>query len=167
MTGELVCWRCGTVLKDVPRRIPRMAECVECRADLHVCLMCRHYAPRYIGQCTHDRAERVIDKEKSNFCTYFRPRPDAHLPPDTGTEESTRAALGELFRDSDAEGEESPTEQADNGLTDLFGLESTSDAASEEDKARQQLNALFGDPEPDDNPMGGESPDEDDADRPD
>ena len=151
MTLELVCWRCGNTLKNLPRRIPRLAECSDCRVDLHVCMMCRHYAPRYGGQCSHDRAERVQDKKKSNFCTYFRPRPNAHLPPDGGAEEATRTQLGALFGDVPSEEDTQETapapDRAMGDLTDLFGLDSGKgdDSQSEEEMARQQLGSLFSD----------------------
>ena len=176
MTAEFVCWNCGTLLEDVPRRIPRFAQCSECRADLHVCLMCRHYAPRYTSQCAHDRAERVLDKKKSNFCTFHRARPNAHLPPDTGVEDSTRAELGALFgetspetadeTDTETETETEPSE-AENAKGELAGLFSLGDEEpveqiSDEEKARQQLSALFGDAEDGEEDSGEDEPSEGD-----
>lgn len=170
-TGELVCWNCGETLEDVPRRIPRFAQCSHCRAELHVCLMCRHYAPRYTSQCAHDRAERVLDKKRSNFCTFHRARPNAHLPPDTSVEDSSREELGALFGESAPEtetkdelgalfGESTPesdstqseVETAKGELAGLFSLgeeESAPEEISDEEKTRQQLGALFADPEED------------------
>ena len=80
MGNKLVCWRCGGSLDDVPRPIRRLSRCPHCRNDLHVCRLCIHYTTRYIGECAHDRAERVLDKTAANFCSHFRPRADAHLP---------------------------------------------------------------------------------------
>ena len=166
MTAELVCWNCGEVLEDVPRRIPRFAQCSLCRAELHVCLMCKHYAPRYTSQCAHDRAERILDKKRSNFCTFHRARPNAHLPPDTSVEDSTREELGALFGESvpeiegelgslfgevppDPEIEQSEAQAAKGELAGLFSLgeEEPAEETSDEDEARRQLGALFGDPD--------------------
>lgn len=151
MTSEFVCWKCGETLKNLPRRVPRLAECVDCRADLHVCLMCRHYAPRYVGQCAHDRAERVVDKKKSNFCTYFRPRPNAHLPPGGETEDASRAELMSIFGESPAQQEQPPSppasELAMGELADFFGLENANNPSTGVPHGREELNALFGDTE--------------------
>ena len=93
MSGKLVCWKCGGSLRGVPRPIRRLARCPACRADLHVCKLCRHFAPGVLGECLHERAERVVDKEGANFCTYWRPRPDAHDPAPERRGEEARAAL--------------------------------------------------------------------------
>lgn len=112
--------------------------------------MCRHYAPRYIGQCAHERAERIQEKKKSNFCTYFRPRPNANLAVEETAEDAARAQLGALFGDAAPEEESDDTppqaEIAREKLADFFGLEGEPESQSEEEKARQQLGALFGDP---------------------
>ena len=53
-----------------PLPISRFAARPTCQADLPVC---RFYTHQFIGECSHDRADRVLDKEKTNFCTHFRP----------------------------------------------------------------------------------------------
>jgi hypothetical protein len=35
-----------------------------------------HYDPAYNNQCRETMAERVVDKERSNFCEYFAPNAD-------------------------------------------------------------------------------------------
>ena len=145
MTAKLVCWRCGGSLKDVPRPIRRSTRCPHCRSDLHVCRMCGHYVPRYIGECDHDKAERVVDKTAANFCSYFKPRPDAHVPPATPEIEKASEALGELFGIEGGAGAvtENPVdgprlETADTArkeLESLFGLAADEADGDEADKA--------------------------------
>jgi len=78
MEHVLVCWRCGSELRDdLPRIFPRLEQCTACGSDLHVCVMCHHYAPQYVGCCSHDQAEPVRDTQLANFCAHFRPRPNA------------------------------------------------------------------------------------------
>ncbi|HEY5789504.1 MAG TPA: hypothetical protein VIX81_02705 [Gammaproteobacteria bacterium] len=61
MASRLLCWRCGAALRDdLPRIFPRLEKCKACNSDLHVCVMCRHYAPQYIRKCAHDLARRRL-----------------------------------------------------------------------------------------------------------
>jgi hypothetical protein len=45
--------------------------CMNCRADLRVCLNCAHCDPRVAQQCRERRAEPVLEKSARNFCEYF------------------------------------------------------------------------------------------------
>ncbi len=127
-SSDLVCWRCGHTLKEIPRPITRLSRCIECRADLHVCRLCRHYDRTVLGQCRHERAERIVDKELANFCTYFRPRPDAHSGSGNDKQRKARDELDALFGGT--------TEQPGSDAGDV-------DRASADDDARAQLDALF------------------------
>jgi hypothetical protein len=91
MTPNLVCWRCGEPLRDdLPRIFPRLEKCLACSSDLHVCRMCRFYAPQYTTKCSHDRAEPAREIDIANFCSHFRLRRGAH---------DGAAAAGERARD--------------------------------------------------------------------
>lgn len=126
--APLRCWKCGADLKVVPSPFSRFAECPACKVDLHVCRMCRHYNPRYVGQCDHDFADKVLVKEKSNFCSHFRPSPNAFAgAADAGKAqvqqelESLFGTGGESDADEDSEAPESDAEAAKRKLDDLFG----------------------------------------------
>lgn len=96
MSEQLNCWRCGADLRDVPQPLGRRATCLHCRAELHVCRMCRHYDPGKAKQCRERAADEVSDKTRANFCEWFQPRAGAHgvaSPPAS----DTRAALDKLF----------------------------------------------------------------------
>ena len=93
MAPTLVCWRCGEALRDdLPRIFPRLEKCRACGSDLHVCRMCRFYAPQYTTKCSHDRAEPAREVDIANFCQHFRLRPGAH----SGDGDVTSRARGEL-----------------------------------------------------------------------
>ena len=64
------CHNCGETwtLSGQPGR---GETCMECRADLRVCLNCAHYDPRAAQQCRERRAEPVLEKAAGNFCEYF------------------------------------------------------------------------------------------------
>ncbi|GAB4362412.1 MAG: hypothetical protein Kow006_33670 [Gammaproteobacteria bacterium] len=126
----LRCWRCGEPLRrDLPRTFPRLEQCKACGSDLHVCRMCRHYAPRYVSQCAHDTAEPPRDRELANFCQHFRPSPSAYRGGGTGEAEAARRELDSLFGAGEA-GEETAGEET----------------AQEASDALEALNALFEDP---------------------
>ena len=46
-------------------------SCMKCGRDTHVCRNCNHYDPAYNNSCKENQADRVVDKEKANFCDYF------------------------------------------------------------------------------------------------
>lgn len=132
MTGgqvQLKCWKCGADLKVVPRPFSRFAECPVCKTELHVCRMCRHYDLRYIGECNHDFADKVLVKDKSNFCSHFKPSTRAFEGAGDPEKEKAAQQLHSLFGQPTAPGE--PPEEA--------GQESEADAA------RKRLNDLFDD----------------------
>lgn len=124
----LQCWKCGADLKSVPRPFSRFAECPGCKTELHVCRMCRHYDLRYVGQCNHDFADKVLQKEKANFCSHFKPSPRAFVGGAAPEKEKAQQELQSLFGgehepDPHTAGEaeaDSESEAAKKRLQDLF-----------------------------------------------
>jgi hypothetical protein len=89
------CWKCGTEI-DTRERVEFRAACPSCDRALHVCRNCRHYDPAYYNQCRETAAERVVDKERANFCDYFAPRTAGANSQQTPS--SARAQLDALFK---------------------------------------------------------------------
>jgi hypothetical protein len=127
MTNDLLCWRCGASLNEVILPLSRRETCRACGAELHVCRLCTFYDPRITGGCREDRAEEVREKERANFCDWFKPRPDAYRPPDEAAARTARAQLEALF------GETRASEPGDEDR-----------ARSETQRAREELERLFG-----------------------
>ena len=123
--AELVCWNCGGSLKAEPLPLSRRAVCAECNVELHVCRLCQFYDPRVSDQCTEDRAEQVREKDRANFCDYFKPKPAAYVKREDTKAVAAKAALDGLF--------------AGAAQSDAAGVEG--------DKARMLLDQLF---DPDD-----------------
>jgi hypothetical protein len=119
MTEPLMCWKCGGALAELPLPLARLADCPACHAELHVCRQCRFYDPRVEGRCREERAEEVREKERANFCDWFKPRADAYCPPDAARAAAARAGADALFGGGPA-------------------------PAAEPDPARAALDALFG-----------------------
>lgn len=67
------CFKCGCKLQlSDTSQIGRRETCHNCQADLHVCRNCQHYDPKAYNECHEPQAERVLEKQESNFCDYFR-----------------------------------------------------------------------------------------------
>lgn len=69
---EILCHSCEKTMTwdhDIP--VSRRDECPHCSCDLHCCRMCQFYDTKVYNQCREPMADRVIEKEKSNFCDYF------------------------------------------------------------------------------------------------
>jgi hypothetical protein len=89
------CANCGKELPPPPYF--RSDTCPHCVADLHVCLQCTFHDPDSYNECRESQAERVVDKEKSNFCDYFSPGDPKSIS--TGpTKEDALSALDSLFK---------------------------------------------------------------------
>ena len=94
-----MCARCGKSLPD-ELSVSRSSACPFCRADLRTCTNCRFYAPGAQWDCRETIAEPVRDKEKANFCDFFR------------------------FREADAvSGGDTPVKKAKEDFFKLFGDE--------------------------------------------
>ncbi len=91
-----VCFRCKKEV-DADGTIGRRDTCPFCGADLHCCLNCRFYDLAAYNQCREPQAERVLEKDRSNFCDYFRFRESVHDAPETGGG-SAKEKLEALFK---------------------------------------------------------------------
>lgn len=70
--ARVVCHGCGTTT-EVPAPVSRAASCAACGADLRCCLNCGFHDRSAYNECREPSAERVVDKDRSNFCDYFTP----------------------------------------------------------------------------------------------
>ena len=119
------CWKCGEQ-QEVLLPFSRYEECSACKADLHVCHACRHYAENLSDGCREDRADFVLDKDKANFCDYFNANPNAFIASDDSEARAARAKLAELFGEeppiSEDKDKQSPQSEADKALAELKRL---------------------------------------------
>jgi predicted RNA-binding Zn-ribbon protein involved in translation (DUF1610 family) len=47
-------------------------ECPHCGIDLHVCLNCLFYDEGKANRCRESQADYVKDRDRANYCDYFR-----------------------------------------------------------------------------------------------
>lgn len=123
MATELNCWKCGASLKDIPLPFSRYSKCKSCQAELHVCRMCEFYDKTVSKMCREPVAEEVKDKQRANFCGYLQPSTRAYFAHDQSADDASKSKLEDLF-------------SMDAGAA--------SGTPSDPDKARQQLDDLFG-----------------------
>jgi hypothetical protein len=68
------CWSCGRKIELVTgERVGFRDECLQCGRTLHSCRNCGFFDTAYNNSCREPMAERVVDKERFNFCEYFKP----------------------------------------------------------------------------------------------
>jgi hypothetical protein len=118
---ELRCWRCGVSLAELTPPIERRDECPACHAQLYVCRFCEFHDPKVAKQCREPIADEVKDKDRANFCGYFKPNPHAYVPTDPSNANQARADLVALFGGTDSNS--SLATAARDALDKLFGRE--------------------------------------------
>ncbi len=99
MSDNLACYRCGASLSGLSLPLSRRDQCPDCSADLHVCRMCESFDTRVPRQCREDGAEDVTEKERPNFCDWFKPTPAAFDPSRKAEADAAKDALAALFGD--------------------------------------------------------------------
>ena len=65
------CWNCNEPI--APNNFHRLDSCEKCGKDTHVCKNCEHYDRTMNNECRESSADRNVEKEKSNFCDFFKP----------------------------------------------------------------------------------------------
>ncbi len=93
---QLRCHNCGAEIA-VTDRITRSDTCPRCAAFLRCCLNCEFFDETAYNQCHEPQAERVTEKDKATFCSYFAPGSKLANRPDTRKAEA-RKKLDDLFK---------------------------------------------------------------------
>ena len=71
--NKIQCYKCSS-LQLFNDNLSRSSTCEICCSDLKVCLNCSFFDRNLSNQCHESQAELVQDKEKSNFCDWFKPK---------------------------------------------------------------------------------------------
>lgn len=118
----LVCWKCGASLAELSLPLRRLEECRQCAAELHVCRLCEWYSTAVAKHCRETIAEEVKDKERANFCDYFKPKQDAYSAVSLDAAAQAKADLEAMFGGGAPKAAEpSAAEKARAELEALFG----------------------------------------------
>jgi hypothetical protein len=71
-SSKIQCHSCNKDLDLAPeQKILRSEECPYCYASIHCCKMCKFYDPTAYNECRETSADRIVEKDKANFCDYF------------------------------------------------------------------------------------------------
>ncbi len=99
------CYRCGASLAELSLPLSRMDECPSCTVYLHACRMCQFFDPAVPKQCREDDANEINaqDKEKANFCDYFRPGEGVFDGSFATAEAKAKDELTALFENGDSD----------------------------------------------------------------
>jgi hypothetical protein len=91
------CAECSAVL---PITADSLAQCPQCRAELHACRQCAHFDPARRFECTQDIPERIADKRARNDCARFSLMVTVERDTSGGSvrPEDARRSFGNLFK---------------------------------------------------------------------
>ena len=102
MASRVTCSVCSASA-EFEGPLGRSARCGRCGADLRCCLNCRFHDLSSYNDCAEPSAERVLEKDRANYCDYFSARGTVDAgPPSSGSssaaESSPMSDLEKLFR---------------------------------------------------------------------
>ena len=98
MQSDISCFKCNKPLS-LGSQVGFKESCPSCDVDLHCCRNCNFYDINAYNSCKEPQADRVVDKEKANFCDYFRiasTRSGAFAAVDN--KKKTMGSLDDLFK---------------------------------------------------------------------
>ena len=69
---KTTCFHCQATLDFAQGyKISFREQCDHCSSDIHICKMCQFYDNSAYNECREPMADRILEKEKANFCDYF------------------------------------------------------------------------------------------------
>jgi hypothetical protein len=84
------CFKCKAPVTE--EKVMFRHECASCGWDLHVCLNCEFYDEGKSNKCREPQAEYVRERDRANYCDYFRFR-------DSGKGASPKADAEKLWKE--------------------------------------------------------------------
>lgn len=91
----MICAFCGQKINIVDK-VGRKDTCPKCSGDLRCCRQCLFFEARAYNECKEIMAERIVDKDRANFCDYFVANNTRQGR--VNRTEGARAALEALFK---------------------------------------------------------------------
>ena len=91
----LKCFSCGKPTQFIDT-VGFREECESCSADMHVCKNCEFYDTTAYNECRESSADPVKEKERANFCDFFRP--SSRNGSATSQVDKIKAAADALFK---------------------------------------------------------------------
>ena len=91
------CAFCQAPIK-INGKIRRGDTCPKCHRDLRCCRQCNFYDHNAYNECKEVQADRVIEKDRENFCDYFVPRGSKARNASISRTVEAKKALEALFK---------------------------------------------------------------------
>ena len=91
------CFFCGREI-ETRERVGFRDTCPGCDRPLHACRNCDFYDRAYHNECRETQADRVVDKERANFCEYFTPSQRRAAAAGPQTKSAAAGKLEDLFK---------------------------------------------------------------------
>jgi len=91
------CFKCGTAIE--LEKVSRRDECPKCGSDLRICLNCAFYAESKSNACEEPQAEIVKEKDRANYCDFFRFNEKALRDPAAARKNPGKAEAERLWND--------------------------------------------------------------------
>lgn len=88
------CYFCGAPYDG---QVYRTSLCSACGKELKICLSCSFYDAAAPDQCREPRAEKVVDKDRANFCDLFSPSGKVGEKGAASRAEDARKSFEDLF----------------------------------------------------------------------
>ena len=82
----------------VKGKISRRDTCPHCHRDLRCCKQCKFYDQAAYNECREISAERIMEKERANFCDFFVPRGSERGGSSYNRTKEAKQALEALFK---------------------------------------------------------------------
>jgi len=96
-----VCYFCKSEI-DEKLEIFRTTECPSCSKELKICKNCSFYSPGSKWDCHETIDELVADKERANFCSYFKYSKKSEKESSSGnSKDNAKEAFNNLFGNGD------------------------------------------------------------------
>jgi hypothetical protein len=92
------CHVCSKKMDTRVHAVGRRDVCAFCGSDLHCCMNCRFYQIGTYQDCHEPQAERVIEKDRNNFCDYFVFRDVVSGKDEKNAGSAAREKLKSLFK---------------------------------------------------------------------
>jgi len=98
MDGRAHCWSCSAILDiDLDEPVGRNTTCDLCGADVRACRGCSYHDPARDNACREPSADRVLEKDRANFCGFFRLRIDGPRAHGNASVDEAKRRLEALF----------------------------------------------------------------------
>ena len=93
------CSFCHEVI-NIKGKVGRQDICPRCKRDIRCCKQCKYYDQSAYNECREVSAERIIDKERANFCDYFvlRGSKGGKISGSLNRKKEAKQALEDLFK---------------------------------------------------------------------